>query len=173
MWNKEGLEFYYTAEKNWREVYNSKEQFSVLINGWENWEPKDKSKKDVLRTYWMKDKEDDKKMSSEKNRPQEKHWWEVEDEGYNSDLNLKAEYDWEDKTIENISAIMGIEEEVDDDGVGGQGKDYDEDDGGKKGDSIENVNGKVVEGSINGTKEDDDNDKRGDLNPRSSNRGKK
>ncbi len=62
---------------------------------------------------------------------------------------------------------------MDDDGVGGQGKDYDEDDGGKKGDSIEKVNGKVVEGSINKTKENDDNDKRGGLTRRSSNRGKK
>ncbi len=120
VWNKEGLEFYYTVEKNWREVYNSKGQFSVLINGWENWEPKDKSKKDALRTYWMKDKEEDKKMSSEKNIWQEKHWWEEEDEGYNSDLNLKVEYDWEDKTIENISVRLWMEEEVDDDGVGRQ-----------------------------------------------------
>jgi hypothetical protein len=86
---------------------------------------------------------------------------------------LKAEYDWEDKTIENISVRLGIEEEVDADGVGGQGKDDDEDDGGKKGDSVEKVNGKVVEGSINETKEDDDNDKRGHLNCRSSKRGKK
>ncbi len=30
MWNKEGLEFYYMVEKNWREVYNDKAQFSVL-----------------------------------------------------------------------------------------------------------------------------------------------
>ncbi len=37
----------------WRKtgVYNSKEQFLALINGWENWEPKDKSKKDAIRTY--------------------------------------------------------------------------------------------------------------------------
>jgi hypothetical protein len=67
VWNKEGLEFYYTVEKNWREVYNSKEQFSVLINEWENWEPKDKSKKDALRTFWTKDRDKDKEMSSEKN----------------------------------------------------------------------------------------------------------
>ena len=43
----------------------------MLINGWENWEPKDKSKKDALRTYWKKNKEEDKKMSSKKSRPQE------------------------------------------------------------------------------------------------------
>ena len=80
---------------------------------------------------------------------------------------MKAEYDWEDKTIENVSARLGIEEEMNDDGVGGQGKDNDEDDGGKKGNSIEKVKGKVVKGSINEAKEDDH------LNCRSSNRGKK
>jgi hypothetical protein len=62
MWNKEGLEFYYTMEKNWREVYNDKVKFSVLINGWETWDPKDKSKKDTLRTYWACD---DKNRSSD------------------------------------------------------------------------------------------------------------
>ncbi len=40
VWNKEGLEFYYNVEKNWREVFNSKEEFTALINGWEKWEPK-------------------------------------------------------------------------------------------------------------------------------------
>jgi hypothetical protein len=29
VWNNDGLEFFYTAERNWTEVYNSKEQFSV------------------------------------------------------------------------------------------------------------------------------------------------
>ncbi len=118
MWNKEGLEFYYTVEKHWREVYNDKVQFSVLINGWENWEPKDRSKKDALRSYWTKDEEEDIKLSSKKNRPQEKHWWEQEDEEYNTDRNLKAEYDWEDKTKRVIKERLGVvEEETDDDGV--------------------------------------------------------
>ena len=72
VWNKEGLDFYYTVEKNWREVYNDKAQFSVLINGWETWEAKDKSKKDALRTYWTNEDEEIKKMSSEKNGPQDK-----------------------------------------------------------------------------------------------------
>ncbi len=93
MWKKEELEFYYTVEKNWREMYNSKEQFSALINGWEKWEPKDKSKKDAIRTYWTRDEDEEKKMRSKKNSPQKKPWWEVEDEGYNLDLDLKAEYD--------------------------------------------------------------------------------
>jgi len=69
-------------------------------------------------TYWTKDKEEDKKMSSQKVRPQEKHWWEQEDKGYNPDRNLKAQYDWEDKTKRMIKERLGIlEEERDDDRV--------------------------------------------------------
>jgi hypothetical protein len=33
MWNKEGLAFYYTVEKNWKEIYNDKEQF-FCANEW-------------------------------------------------------------------------------------------------------------------------------------------
>jgi hypothetical protein len=35
MWSKEGLAFYYMVKKNWKEIYNDKDKFSVLINGWE------------------------------------------------------------------------------------------------------------------------------------------
>ena len=31
LWNKEGFEYYNYTEKNWRDVYNSKELFSNLI----------------------------------------------------------------------------------------------------------------------------------------------
>ena len=115
-------------ENNWREVYNSKVQFLALINGWENWEPKDKSKKDTIRTYWTRDKEDDKKMSSERKIHQEKPWWEVEDEGNKTDMDLKAEYDWEDKTIGKIMERLTYEEETDDY--------YDEERSGKNGDDV-------------------------------------
>ncbi len=92
-------------------MYNDKVQFSVLINGWENWEPKEKSKKDALRTYWTKDEEEDKKMSSGKNKPKEKDWQEKEDKGYNTDRNLKAEYDREDKTKRMIKERLGMVED--------------------------------------------------------------
>jgi len=67
----------------------------VLINGWETWEPKDKSKKDAIKTYWSVEGE---KMSSEKNVPQEKDWWEQEDEGYDTDRKVNTEFLWEEKT---------------------------------------------------------------------------
>jgi hypothetical protein len=170
VWNKEWLEFYYTVEKIWTEVYNSKEPFLALINGWENWEPKDKSKKDAIRTYWMRDNEE-KKMSSKKNS--KNPWWEVEDEGYDTDLDLKAEYDWEDKTIGKIKERLGLDEgtdESDEEGSGknndngdskieGDGNNYNNNYGGEKGDDDKKGGGKVVGGIIDESKEESDDDK--------------
>ncbi len=173
VWNKEGLEFYYTVEKNWREVYNSKEQFLALINRWENWEPKDKSKKDAIRRYWMRDKDEEKKMSSKKNSPKKKPRWEVEDEGYDSDLDLKAEYDWEDTNVGKIKERLGIEEGTDDYGEEGSrknnydgdskieedGNNYNNNYGGEKEDDNKKGGGKVVGGIIDESKEENDDDK--------------
>jgi hypothetical protein len=55
VWNNDGLEFFYTAERNWMEVYNSKEQLSVLVNGWEMWEPNNETRKDPIRTKWRRE----------------------------------------------------------------------------------------------------------------------
>jgi HEPN domain-containing protein len=109
-WNKKGLEFYYTVEKNWREVYNSKVQFSVLINGWENWEPKDKSKKDALRTYWKKDEEEDKSGNEM-------------DSGYYTDSDRSYRRGcgtWRDLKIKQQGGRTGrkLLDEMSDDGVG-------------------------------------------------------
>ena len=34
VWNNDGLNFYYTAEMNWKKVYNDKDKFSDLCNEW-------------------------------------------------------------------------------------------------------------------------------------------
>jgi hypothetical protein len=57
VWNSEGLNFYYMAEKNWKKVYNDKEELSDLCNKWERWEPEDKSRKNPVRTYWRRNEE--------------------------------------------------------------------------------------------------------------------
>ena len=44
LWNKEGLNYYYTAEENWKTLYNLVELFSKVCNEWERWEPKEKGK---------------------------------------------------------------------------------------------------------------------------------
>jgi len=91
MWNKAGLEYYYTVKRNWKKVYNDKDQLSALITGWENWEPKDKSKKDALGTHWSDDEEEDNKKITKKSKPDKREWWEEEDGGYNSDVYVMAE----------------------------------------------------------------------------------
>ena len=147
MWNKEGLAFYYTVEKNWKEVYNDKEQFSVLMNGWEIWEPKDKSKKDAVRTYWSLEEEE---ISSEKNVPQEKDWWEKE-EGYDTDSKVNTEFLWEEKTKQIIKDRMGVgDEDSDDDSDDGEGM-------------------KVGEGKIVDEKEDDDDEDEDDNKKKDDN----
>ena len=147
MWNKEGLAFYYTVEKNWKEIYNDKEQFSVLMNGWEVWEPKDKSKKDAVRTYWSLEEEE---ISSEKNVPQDKDWWEKE-EGYDTDSKVNTEFLWEEKTKQIIKDRMGVGDEDSDD-------DSDDGEGSKVGE------GKIVDEQEDDEDEDDNDNKKKDDN---------
>jgi hypothetical protein len=80
MWNMEVLDYFYTAEKNWKDVYNTWKQFSALVNGWKRWEPDDKTKKDPLRTRW---RNPDEKYSGKKGKSDiNKGWWEDEEDGY-------------------------------------------------------------------------------------------
>ena len=58
MWNNKGLEYYYTAGQIWMDVYKSKELFSALVNGWDRWEPEDRTKKDPIKTRWIAPGED-------------------------------------------------------------------------------------------------------------------
>ncbi len=51
------------------------EQFLALVNGWEMWEPNDKTRKDPIRTKWRREEQDKKKKSIEEKRP----WWENEE----------------------------------------------------------------------------------------------
>ncbi len=94
----------------------------------------------------------------------------MEDEGYNSDLDLKAEYDREDTTVGKIKERLGIEEGTDDYDEEGSGKNndnrdtkseedgnnYNNDYGGEKGDDNKKGGGKVVGGIIDESKEDND-----------------
>jgi hypothetical protein len=56
-------------------------------------------------------------MSSEKNVPQEKDWWEQEDEGYDTDSKVNTEFLWEEKNKRIIKNRLGVvHEDTDDDG---------------------------------------------------------
>jgi hypothetical protein len=121
----------------------------VLINGWETWEPKDKSKKDALRTYWACD---DKNMSSDMYEPQEKDWWEQEDKEYDTDRKLNTEFLWEEKTKKLIWERLGVvDEDADDDSriITREERENDEDDGKEK----------IVDKSKDDDDDDDDDDR--------------
>jgi hypothetical protein len=87
-WNMERLDYFYTAEKNWKDVYNTWKQFSALVNGWERWEPDDKTKKDPFRTWW---KNPDEKNSRKKGKSDNnKGWWENEKDEYSLDVFFRT-----------------------------------------------------------------------------------
>ncbi len=76
VWNNDVLEFYYMVKKNWRAMYNSKELFSALVNGWEKWEPREKRRKDPIRTYWDPN-DGEVKMRKKDDGPHKKPWWKL------------------------------------------------------------------------------------------------
>ncbi len=97
----------------------------------------------------------------------------MEDEGYDLDLDLKAEYDWEDTTVGKNKEGLGVEEGTDDYDEEGSGKNNDDGDGkieedgnnynndygGEKGDYNKKGGGKVVGGIIDKSKEENDDNK--------------
>jgi hypothetical protein len=148
-----------TPTTNWKELYNDKAKFSVLTNGWETWEPKDKSKN------WSCEEE---KISNEKNGPRKKDWWEQEDEGYNTDSKVNTEFLWEDETKRIIKERLGVVDKGTDDDSGIEGEEeenYEEEDGEKRGDKSKEYNGDEDD-------EDNDNDYDKGHQKRHSNRKK-
>ncbi len=97
----------------------------------------------------------------------------MEDEGYDSYLDLKDEYDWENKTIGKIKERLGLEEGTidydeegsgknNDDGdgkIGEDGNNYNNDYGREKGDDNKKRGGRVVGGIIDKSKEENDDNK--------------
>jgi hypothetical protein len=83
------LNYYYTAEKNWKKVYNDKDEFSDLCNKWEQWEPQDKSRKNPIRTNWRKN-EVEQNATREEDAVDE--WWEAEHMGYTRRLIMSPSF---------------------------------------------------------------------------------
>ena len=94
VWNNEGLNFYYTAEKNWKKVYNNKEELSDMCNKWERWEPDDKGRKKPVKTFWRRIEEEKNNIGEEENN---ESWWEKETNlGYDSGSDGEPDFDWDD-----------------------------------------------------------------------------
>ena len=93
IWNNEGLNFYYTAERNWKKVYNDKDELSDLCNKWERWEPEDKSRKNPVRTYWRRSEEQKDDIDEE----EEVKWWVEQNVGYyNDESDQERDITWDD-----------------------------------------------------------------------------
>jgi len=114
-------------------------------------------------------------MSSEKNVPQEKDWWEQEDEGYNTDSKVNTEFLWEEKTKRIIKDRLGVvHKDMDDDGriiIGEEQENYEDDGEGKIVDEEDDDDDDDDDDNDNDNDDDNDNEE-GHLKRRSKRRKK-
>ncbi len=104
VWTRDGLEYFYMAESNWKKVYMSKKLFSILCSEWEHWEPADEKLKDPVRTHGMEDEEVDK---LEEEGGDEKEWWNQNgEEGYTYECN-RVDWDWDHEVQEREIGYTG------------------------------------------------------------------
>lgn len=92
LWNKEGMNYFRDAEREWKEIYDRKDNMKVLYNGWEKWivtKGKEINVSDGSRkTYhyvmgsWYDEKTPE---SKEKNDESEEEYDSGEEGGYSSD----------------------------------------------------------------------------------------
>ena len=114
-------------EATWQEAYSDREQMSVLINGWEKWEPTDdlKKGKDLLRTNWTIIKINKKRKGGGENDDDE--GWD-DKSGYHSDkyddVGLVDNFELDNDNLKRVTGLTklareeeSISEESDDDGV--------------------------------------------------------
>ncbi len=84
VWTREGLEYFYLAEQNWKKVYTTKSIFSRFATEWEHWELDDGKLKDPIRTHWLEDEE----INELEKNVEEKEWWDKDgEEGYTSEYD--------------------------------------------------------------------------------------
>ena len=97
LWNKEGITFFNTADKNWKKVYNDEKLRGVLYKGWEKWleecgrklrigDGSNKTLHSIMAT-WEDDEIDDSKVASKRRSgdSSEEDSGKETDRGYDSD----------------------------------------------------------------------------------------
>jgi len=97
LWNKEGMTFFNTADKNWKKVYNDEMLRGVLYEGWEKWleesgrklrigDGSNKTFHSIMAT-WENDEIDDSKVASKRRSGDscEEDIGNETDRGYDSD----------------------------------------------------------------------------------------
>jgi hypothetical protein len=97
LWNKEGITFFNTADKNWKKLYNDEKLRGVLFKGWEKWleecgrklrigDGSNKTLHSIMAT-WEDDEIDDSKVASKRRSgdSSEEDSGKETDRGYDSD----------------------------------------------------------------------------------------
>jgi hypothetical protein len=97
LWNKEGMTFFNTADKNWKKLYNDEKLRGVLFKGWEKWleecgrklrigDGSNKTFHSIMVT-WEDDEIDDSKVASKRRSgdSSEEDSGKETDRGYDSD----------------------------------------------------------------------------------------
>ncbi len=75
------------------------------------WKLNNKTRKDPIRTKWRREEQEKKKKSGKDKIEQKRPWWENEEQGCASDLELNAEYDLDEITCEKVEQELGEYEE--------------------------------------------------------------
>ena len=110
VWNDEGLNFYYTAEMNWKKVYNDQDEFSDLCNKWEKWEPEDNYKKNPIKTYWGRHEEQKDDIEQEEEPVK---WWEEQHVGYLEEGDDEPVFQWSEELIRGNDDVDGTNDKED------------------------------------------------------------
>ncbi len=111
MWNDEGMNFYYTAEMNWKKVYDDRNELEDLCRKWGEWEPEDKYKKNPVRTYWRRqgEKKDDIEQEEEP-----VNWWDEQLVGYVVKGNDEPVFQWSEEFLRSREDVDGTNDKEDD-----------------------------------------------------------
>ena len=131
LWNKEGMKYFRDAEREWKEIYDRKDDMMVLYNGWEDWivaKGKEVKVGDGSRKtfhYVMGSWYDEKTLESkEKNDESEEEDNSGDEGGYSSDrARSRHSGAWARGEIRDTKAPGGGREESSDDGENSTGHD--------------------------------------------------
>ena len=63
-----------------------------LCNKWERWEPENKGRKNLVRTYWRRNDGEKDDIEEE----EEVKWWEEQNVGYNDESEDEHDITWDD-----------------------------------------------------------------------------
>ena len=135
LWNKEGMRYFRDAEREWKEIYDRKEDMKVLYNGWEKWisvkgkelKVGDGSKKTFHHVMgsWSNEKTPESENKNDESEEEDSG----DEGGYSSDrARSRHSVAWATGEIRDTKAPGGGREESSDDDEKGRSEESSDDD---------------------------------------------